>query len=136
MTSYEEAFESKSLKTATERAENAQSYDHAIYAYQHTKEARHILGLVGGNEVSGIQGNRVDLESDLLGITRPNTRAPSRQHAPLYLHQETLERKNAKTSLTINIKPAHLPTYQMWAYPAVLAPEPFRHQACQNPEKF
>jgi hypothetical protein len=138
MSSYQEAFEKPSLKTPTEREENPQSYDQAVYAYQHTKEARHILGLVGGNEVSGIQGSRVDLESDLLGITRPTTRATDRQHLPLHLHQDTLKRQNAKhtTPLVIDLKPQHLRSYQMWAYPAVLAPEPFRQQACQNPEKF
>lgn len=138
MSSYQEAFEPTSLKTPTERAENPQSYDQAVYAYQHKKEARHILGLVGGNEVSGIKGNRVDLESDLLGITRPTTRGNERLHQPLRLKQATLERVNAKytTPLTINLQPDHLPSYQMWAYPATLAPEPFKQETCQNPEKF
>ena len=138
MSSYQEAFEKPAMKTGMEVAENPQSYDQAAYAYQHVRAARHILGLVGGNEVSGIQGNRVDLESDLQGITRPTTRGNDREHQPLYLKQTMIERKNAKytTPLKINVEPVHQPTYQMWAYPATLAPEPFRKEACQNPEKF
>ena len=36
----------------------------------------------------------------------------------------------------IDIQKAHLPIYQMWAYPAVVAPEPIRNEVCTNPEKY
>jgi hypothetical protein len=126
------------MSTPTETAENPQSYAYANYTVQHVKASRHILGLVGGNEVSGIKGLAIDLESDLRGITRPTTRANARQHQPLHLKQTSIERTNAKytTPLKINITPTHLPTYQLWAYPATFAPEPFKKETCQNPEKF
>lgn len=38
--------------------------------YQNEKGCRHQLGFVGGNNVSHIAGNMVDLESDLRGQTR------------------------------------------------------------------
>lgn len=134
MSSYQEAFEKS--PTGNEGEENPQSYEQGIYAYQHVKAARHIVGLVGGNEVSGIKGNRVDLESDLRGITRPLTRGNSRQHQPLHLKTSEIKRGNAKYNLDINIQPDHLKSYQMWAYPVVLAPQPFKKEACKNPEKF
>ena len=138
MSSYQEAFEKPAMKTQTEKDENPQSYEYGEYSIQHVKSARHILGLVGGNEVSGIKGNIVDLESDLRGITRPTTRSNARQHQPLHIAQSSIERKNAKytTPLQINIQPTHLPSYQLWAYPATFAPLPFKKEACQNPEKF
>ena len=138
MSSYQEAFEKPLMSTPNEKDENPQSYTVAEYSTQHVKAARHILGLVGGNEVSGIQGNSVDLESDLRGTTRPLTRGNNRQHQPLHMKQGMIERKNAKytTPLRINLDAKHLPTYQLWAYPATFAPEPYRKETCQNPEKF
>lgn len=138
MSSYHEAFEKPPMQTQNEKDENPQSYEYAKYSVEHVKSARHILGLVGGNEVSGIKGDTVDLESDLRGITRPTTRSNARQHQPLHIAQNSIERKNAKytTPLKINIQAVHLPSYQLWAYPATFAPEPFKNQACQSPEKF
>lgn len=138
MSSYQEAYEKPPMSSQMEKTENPQSYVYADYSVQHVKAARHILGLVGGNEVSGVKGNATDVESDLRGITRPTTRANSRQHQPLHMNQMSIERTNAKysTPLKINIEPAHLPTYQLWAYPATFAPEPFKKETCQNPEKF
>lgn len=138
MSSYTEAFEKSAMFTPMEKAENPQSYAYANYSVQHVKAARHILGLIGGNEASGIKGNTVDLETDLRGTTRPLTRDNSRQHQPLHMKQGVIERNNPKYTkpLFINIEKEHLPTYQMWAYPATFAPEPFRRETCQNPEKF
>ena len=45
-------------------------------------------------------------------------------------------RDNTKGSVKIDIQKAHLPFYQMWAYPAVVAPEPIRNEVCKNPEKY
>ena len=132
----QEAFSPATMKTPTEKTENPQAYDQPYYAFDHVKAARHVLGIVGGNEVSGIQGNRVDLESDLFGITRPITRGTARQHLPPKVQDPAIQRVNAKGKIDINIRPVHLPTYQMWAYPATLAPEPFKTEACQQPHKF
>jgi hypothetical protein len=131
-----EAYAPTTLKAGEERSENPQAYDQFLNAFQHKKEARHILGLVGGNEVSGINGNRVDLESDLLGITRPITWGNSREHLPPHMKDTTIERKNPKSNLQIDITPVHLKTYQMWAYPATFAPPPFVKETCGRPEKY
>jgi hypothetical protein len=128
-----EAYETTPLK---DEKENPQYYQQSVSVYQHKKEARHILGLVGGNEVSGIEGNRADLESDLLGLTRPITWGNTREHVPDSKNSNTIERKNAKYNLSINVKPVHINSYQMWAYPATFAPVPFKQETCTKPEKF
>jgi hypothetical protein len=118
-----------------EKSENPQHYDDLTSQYVNPRPQRHILGIVGGNEVSLIKGNMVDLESDLRGITIPNTFAPWRQYQPPQQKKEIV-RENVKSSLTIDIQKAHLPAYQMMAYPAVVAPYPMINQVCMKPEKY
>lgn len=119
-----------------EQAENPQSRDEFAATKRHKKEARHILGLVGGNEVSRIAGIQADLESDLLGITRPTTNCPSREHLPTSASGTSITRMNPKTNLKIDIAPVHLPVYQQWAYPSVIGPEPLRKETCGAPHKY
>jgi hypothetical protein len=97
---------------------------------------RHILGLVGGNEVSQMAGNPQDIESDLRGLTRPLTGCPGREYKPTMAGQEKLVINNRKTNLAIDIRPVHLPEYQMWAYPVTYAPLPLRKETCGRPEKY
>jgi hypothetical protein len=118
-----------------EKTENPQHYDDLTSQYVNPRPQRHILGIVGGNEVSLIKGNMVDLESDLRGITIPNTFAPWRQYQPPQQTKEIV-RDNLKNSLTIDIQKAHLPAYQMIGYPAVVAPYPIINQVCVKPEKY
>jgi len=123
------------LTSHWEKSENPQHYDDLTSQYVNPRPQRHILGIVGGNEVSLIKGNMVDLESDLRGITIPNTFAPWRQYQPPQQKKEIV-RENVKSSLTIDIQKAHLPAYQMMAYPAVVAPYPIINQVCVKPEKY
>jgi hypothetical protein len=119
-----------------ESKENPQSYDYINTTYINPDPKRHILGIVGGNEVSLIKGNMVDLESDLRGINIPNTFCPWRQYQAPAAKQTEIKRDNTKGSVEIDVRPKHLPTYQMWAYPAVAAPVPLKNEACRNPEKY
>jgi len=123
------------LTSHWEKDENPQHYDDLTSQYVNPRPQRHILGIVGGNEVSLIKGNMVDLESDLRGITIPNTFAPWRQYQPPQQKKEIV-RDNVKTSLSIDIQKAHLPAYQMMGYPAVVAPYPIINQVCVKPEKY
>lgn len=50
--------------------------------FYHTDAGRNALGLIGGNAVTVISGNLVDLESDLKNITRDLSLCPSRQYQP------------------------------------------------------
>ena len=97
---------------------------------------RHILGMVCGNEVSQMAGNPQDIESDLRNLTRPLTRCPGREYKPMLEGQDKLVINNRKTHLAIDLRPVHLPEYQMWAYPAALAPQPLKKSTCGRPEKY
>ena len=100
------------------------------------KPCRNALGLVGGNDVSVVNAPMVDVESDLYGITRPNTWCTDRKHLPPSVKDTEIQRSNPKTELKINVAPRHMPVYQMWAYPATVAPLPFESKVCKNPEKY
>ena len=119
-----------------EKKENPQAYTETPFVYVSPEPKRHVLGIVGGNDVSLIRGNRVDLESDLLGITRPNTWCPAREHLPSSDMDHTILRTNPKIVLKVDTRPANLPDYQMWAYPATFAPLPLNKDTCQQPQKY
>ena len=102
--------------------------------YKPDSTKRHTLGLVGGNEVYKIKGDRADLESDLQGITRPFTRCSDFQHKPDT--GDVITRKNTKTDIKISATPVPLEEYQLWSYAAVHAPQTFTREACMKPEKF
>lgn len=133
MASIEEVFQATG-EPEINRKDNQQLYEQFPTAYVHVKPAQHILGLVGGNEVAGIRGNRVDLESDLLGITRPNSWATELHHLPPT--SDTIERQNRKIGIQIDATPTPLKEFQLWAYPATVAPQPVKQQVCMRPEKY
>jgi len=119
-----------------EKTEVPQHYDSLKSQYVNPTPKRHILGIVGGNEVSLVKGNLVDLESDLRGIHIPITFAPWRQYQPPQRSDKEIVRNNLKNTVSINVQKEHLPTYQMMAYPAVVAPLPLVNEVCKNPEKY
>ena len=47
--------------------------------YENCNKCRMELGVVGGSAVSHIQGNLVDLETDLMGITRKASLCPTKK---------------------------------------------------------
>ena len=134
LNNYSEAYEVPKHHSF-EKKENPQVYDHHVSEYQHVKPNRHILGLVGGNEVYEINGNRADLESDLLGITRPNTWATYRHHLPSK-DRDDITRTNPKNEISIEAKPIPRKEYQMWSYSAVFAPLAFKKESCTPKNKF
>lgn len=119
-----------------ETKENPQRYDQLASQERHPEPRRHVLGLVGGNEVSRIRGLQVDLESDLRRIHYPLTFAPWRQYQPPQRGQTELKRSNVKGDVAIDVRKDHLPAYQMWAYPSVVAPAPMVNEVCVRPEKY
>ena len=119
-----------------ENKENPQIYDIQLSSYLNPQPNRHILGIVGGNDVSIVKGNMVDLESDLRRINIPNTFCPWRQYQPPNAGQKEIVRDNLKMNLKIDTRLQHLPTYQMWAYPGMPAPVPLKSEVCMNPEKY
>jgi len=135
MASISEAYPAPNIDAAkNEKAENPQFYNDFAASVRHVKERRHMLGLVGGSGVSRIAGVQADLESDLRGITRPNSDAMNRHHLPP--NGKEIVRENPKTTLKIDTEPVHLPAFQQWAYPSVLAPAPLEKETCYRPEKY
>ncbi len=116
------------------------SYTQIPSKFEHPSKCRNALGLVGGSEVSNISGNMVDLESDLLGITRVQSKCIARQYKPACaLGGEncpdvpgpfSFVDKSTGETRTVNTTPAHLPTCQMVTYPGVNAPQPLKVQTC------
>jgi len=136
MASLSEAFPAPNSAAALhEKVENPQRYDQLPEFVQHVKERRHILGLVGGNEVSRAAGSMADVESDLQGITRPNSWSTERHHL-LQSNTSKIVRENPKINITIDATPVALPAYQQWAYPSVIGPVPLEKETCMKPEKF
>jgi len=135
MAALQEAFGAPE-KHPWETKENEQKYTYLATEYISPAPKRHILGLVGGNEVSVAEGNVVDVESDLKGINIPITFAPWREYQPPPKNQREIKRDNTKIKLDINVSPMHLPAYQMWAYPGMPTPAPLKNEVCKNPEKY
>jgi hypothetical protein len=135
MASITEAYPAPNIDAArNDRLENPQAYDNFAASVRHVKERRHILGLVGGAGVSRIAGNQADLESDLRGITRPNSDATYRHHLPP--KDKEIVRTNPKGDVRIDAALVKIQEYQQWAYPSVLAPEPLAKESCYRPEKY
>jgi hypothetical protein len=59
---------------------NSYMFDNA--KYEHCSKCRPELGVVGGTSVSHPRGNLVDLENNLYGIDRPNTKCPGYKFLP------------------------------------------------------
>lgn len=116
--------------------ENPQLYDQSQWAYISSHPKRHILGVVGGNEASLVNGNVTDVESDLTRRTRPLTKCGEFLHHPVGEVDGKIVRKNRKYDLTLDISKNHIPAYQMWAYPTVMAPEPLKTDSCKFPHKY
>jgi hypothetical protein len=124
------------LKHPFENRENPQMYVNTPFAYVHKTPGRHMLGLVGGNEVSLPKGNMVDVESDLRGLNIPLTKCPAREYQPPPVHQTTIERRSTKGNQTIDVRQRHLKPIQMFPLNAVFAPIPMNAQQCGRPEKY
>ena len=114
--------------------ENPQTFYRLNVEVEHPKPVQHMLGLVGGNEVALSRGNLSDIESDLKGITRPNSDCTARHHLPD--KNPVFTRHNPKDTIRLDATPVPLRSAQFWAYPSVIAPEPFRKETCGQPHKY
>jgi hypothetical protein len=122
-----------------QQSKNLAGYTMIPDKFYHEKPCRNALGLVGGNEVSIVTASpMVDVESDLYGITRPNTRCNAKQYKPecalggggcpdwpsgiSYTNKADNEKRFIAT------RPTHLQTCQMNSYQGVTYPETFNQQ--------
>ncbi len=99
----------------------------APFRYEHEKKCRHELGLIGGTAVSHIQGNMVDLESELRGQTRYLTKCEKGKPKPLEYDPVI---SNDKTK-PIETDKKHLPACQMISYRAIPLPPSLNAAQCK-----
>jgi len=101
--------------------------------YENCNKCRMELGVVGGTAVSHIQGNLVDLETDLMGITRKASLCPSKKFNS-NCATKNIANCNPNNIVynsvdgqqhSINTNKVHLPSCNMIRYkPTPLPPKP------------
>lgn len=115
---------------------NAAISNYAMYdgKYQHNAPCRIQLGQVGGNGVSLYNGNMVDLESDLKGITRNLSLCNKSKYQPkcrqCYKCKDTGLPCGCLECASENL--IHQPNCQMVDYKPVIDAPPFVPQTCQK----
>lgn len=88
--------------------------------YENCSKCRMELGIIGGPAVSHVSGNLVDLENDLRGQNRPNTRCPGFKFIPR--GDNKLQGKEYIKPVehpVIDVTMKHLAPCQMFSYPSV-----------------
>ena len=101
--------------------------------YESCSKCRVELGVVGGNNVSIIRGNLVDLENDLRGQTRPLTQ-PKQCSTKLYKPQPKsyIKYNNRYGSKTIDTRKKHLPACNMIAYKPTIVSSGLKLETCSD----
>ncbi len=102
--------------------------------YENCNKCRNEFGLLGGANVSHIKGNLVDLENDLRGQTRPNTRCPDKKYKPSKTNTLSFPGTGCGKPRTVDLTPVHLPSCQMIRYPPTPLPPPPNYEHCPSPE--
>ena len=106
--------------------------------YENCGKCRMELGVVGGTAVSHIQGNLVDLETDLFGITRKASLCPSKKYTSTCATKniancnvgKLVYRDNNGQSRVINTKKVHLPSCNMIRYKPIPLPRKPNFKQC------
>lgn len=99
--------------------------------YENCNKCRNELGLVGGPAVSHITGNLVDLENDLRGQNRPNTKCAAYKYIPPT--GNTLQGKEYIKPVThpvIDTSARHLRPCQLMSFAEVPQPPPLDLYKC------
>ena len=111
--------------------------------YEHCSKCRMELGVVGGNNVSQIKGNLVDLESDLFGTTRKATLCPSKQFKSkcsvtdinnCQPNDIVIDGPGCNVPRVIDTSMVHLPSCNMFRYKPVPLPPPMELPSCPGPQ--
>jgi hypothetical protein len=116
------------------------SYTQLPAKFENPNKCRNALGLVGGSEVSNISGNIVDLESDLFGMTRVQSKCIARQYLPACPlggpgcpdTPPTFSFRDKATGAVrvVDTTPRNLPTCQLTTLPGVGTPKALKSGAC------
>lgn len=123
---------------------NQLSYTLDPLQYVNPNQCRMELGVVGGNNVSQIKGNIVDLESDLFGVTRKYSKCLSQKYKSTCA---TTDLNNCRPDNIIIDGPGclqprevdttsiHLPSCNMFRYKPVPLPPPMDLPEFPVPQK-
>lgn len=116
------------------------NYDQLSYIldpnkYYRCEPCRMELGIVGGNDVSIVKGNMVDLENDLRGQTRFNTKCPDKKNSWMTKKDGVIKipKQFCKKPVNIDTKKLHLPPCQIIRYDPVPLPPPYEMPKCPPP---
>ena len=102
--------------------------------YENCQKCRHEFGLVGGSAVSNIKGNLVDLENDLRGQTRQNTKCPGLKFHPTEGNVIHVAGNACNQQRSIDLTPVHLPPCQMLRFPPTPLPGAPNYDNCPVPK--
>ena len=122
--------------TCSYKADLAQNVSYMSYTldpikYENCSRCFHNVGLVGGSTVGVPRGNMVDIENDLLGINRPNTRCPGYKFTPR--EDEKVQGKEYIKPVChplVDAKMQQLPSCQFFPTPSVPQPPPMNVSSC------
>ena len=136
-------FDTCAYKKSLDQSVGPLSYVLNPMKYENCNKCRMELGIVGGNNVSQIQGNLVDLENDLRGQTRAASLCPDKHYQPnccdeigdsCQPNSITIPGNACGQNRTIDTKLLHLPPCQMIRYKPVPLPPPMNIETCPPPE--
>ena len=109
--------------------------------FENVGKCRVEFGVVGGTNVGHVQGNLVDLESDLKGTTRLNTKCPTLQYINPCPNSSSMNAcqpkqiviRNTPTTRgrVINTNMVNLPSCQMFRYKPIPLPPPMEPVKCR-----
>ena len=122
--------------------ENAGTLEYTLdtVRYENCNKCRMELGVVGGTAVSHIQGNLVDLETDLMGITRKASLCPTKKYMSSCSTQNIANCKPNNivykdtngNEHVIDTNKVHLPSCNMVRYKPVSLPPQHNFSTCGN----
>jgi hypothetical protein len=126
---------------------DAFSFTQIPQKWENPHRCRPALGLVGGTEVSLVAGNLVDLESDLSGRTRPNTKCSAALYHPTCAlggdkpcpdvpGPITYVDKSTGKRVVVDTTPQHAPTCTPYAYPKAATAAPVTQTKCYTTARF
>ena len=121
-------------QTRVNESANTLNYTLNPMRNENCNKCRMELGTVGGTNVSHVKGNLVDLETDLLGITRKASLCPTKKFtsscalgnmANCRPESIVIQGENCGTKRVIDTTPVHLRSCNMVRYkPTPLPPKP------------
>lgn len=128
-------YDTCSYKTELSENTNQLSYLLDPSKYYRCNPCRMELGIVGGNDVSQIKGNIVDLENDLRGQTRYLSKCPSKKNTWVMDENEQIYLPNeyCHNTTQIDASKVHLPPCQIIKYEPVPLPPPIDMPKCSRP---